>query len=97
MRDALSYFARAAVQSLLLAARAGVVLDVHPSNFAVVEGAIFYIDDDIALGEDIPSIGHAILQRVEEYEGASEALDAYLDVVEDQIRAQLKPCERLAA
>jgi signal recognition particle receptor subunit beta len=85
LAGALWTYAIAAVNSLLLAARSGVVLDVHPSNFTVVEGLVYYLDDDIHSGERIPSIGYSLLHRVEEYSKWPGALDAYLTALEENI------------
>lgn len=90
---ALSDFARVAVDALVLAARQGVVLDVHPSNYAERDGKLYYLDDDIAGGASCPSIGHALLRRVEEYERWSGATDAYLETIESLITERLTAAE----
>lgn len=75
---ALETFAQASVRSLALAARAGIVLDVHPSNFALSDGQAVYLDDDIAAGSRVPAIGHALLRRFDEYEKWPGALENYV-------------------
>lgn len=87
--EALAVFARMAVESMLQTARRGLVLDVHPSNFATVGERPVYLDDDISDGEHIPTVGHALLQRVLEYERSAAAVEHYLDVLEHQMLAEL--------
>lgn len=89
--EALSAFAHAAVESMLQASRRGLVLDVHPSNFATVAGQAVYLDDDIGDGEQIPTIGHALLQRVLEYGHLPEAVDAYLATLKGEVEQRLSP------
>jgi signal recognition particle receptor subunit beta len=86
---ALCSFARAAIDALALAARAGLVLDVHPSNFATVDGHVAYVDDDIAVGRVIPAIGHAVLRRVEEYGRWTGATEAYVRFLESSLHSSL--------
>jgi signal recognition particle receptor subunit beta len=88
--DALCLYARAVVAALLLAGRSGVVLDVHPSNFGSIGSALFYIDDDIAVGTSLPLIGHAILQRVEELPD-EPAIATYLERLCDQVKKHMEP------
>lgn len=86
---ALTEFARAAVSAMRLAARGGLALDVHPSNFGATDGEVIYLDDDIGQGCRIPSIGHALLQRCDEYAHRRQALSAYLDALESEITSRL--------
>lgn len=78
----LTAFASAAVHALFLAARQGIVLDVHPSNYGVREGRIFYLDDDVESGDSIPGIGFALLSRADEYAGYPDAIEAYVSALE---------------
>jgi signal recognition particle receptor subunit beta len=93
---ALRKFGDAAVAALVLAARRSVVLDVHPSNFGSVDQALFYLDDDINDGSALPAIGHALLQRVEEYAERPEAVSGYLMRVHEQMQTRLSPSEARA-
>jgi hypothetical protein len=77
LSEALCGYAEAACTSLRLALDSGLVLDVHPSNFGVVGGRCYYIDDDIAQGSRPASIGHALLRRADEYGEQVGAVDAY--------------------
>ena len=72
-----------------LAAVRGVVLDVHPSNFAFVGGALAYLDDDVADGPRMPSIAHALLQRVREYSAFVGARDSYLIKLQSEMERRL--------
>jgi hypothetical protein len=90
---ALTAFAEAAVQALSLAARSGLVLDVHPSNFTLADGRIAYLDDDIALGSRVPAIGHALLRRVDEYAAWPAATAAYVDTLHSSVTSALSPAE----
>ncbi len=93
LQVALEAFARAAVDALALAARAGVALDVHPSNFAVADGRVVYLDDDVATGERLPAIGHVLLRRVEEYARFPQCVTAYLSALRTALGGQLAPEE----
>jgi hypothetical protein len=93
LQVALEAFARAAVDALVLAARAGVVLDVHPSNFAVADGRVVYLDDDVATGERLPAIGHVLLRRVEEYASFPRCTAAYVATLQQALGARLAPEE----
>jgi signal recognition particle receptor subunit beta len=85
---ALDAFADAAVDALALALRSGLVLDVHPSNFALVDGRVTYVDDDITTAERVPAIGHALLRRIDEYAHRPEAVATYLQAVSDALPAR---------
>ncbi|MFW6031181.1 MAG: hypothetical protein ACOC9T_01200 [Myxococcota bacterium] len=87
--EALRQYARGVVASVVLAARRGVVVDVHPSNFASIGEDVYYLDDDVVQGTTIPSVGHAILQRVVEYEAYPRAVEAFLDTLVESMRASL--------
>lgn len=86
---ALQRFAGAAVHAMVMAARNGVVLDVHPGNFASADQRIAYIDDDIESGSALPLIGALLLQRVQEYEHHPKAIERYLAALEQHIAVQL--------
>ncbi|MFW6067277.1 MAG: hypothetical protein ACOC97_02990 [Myxococcota bacterium] len=88
---ALSCYARSVVEALLLAARRQIVLDVHPSNFAVVNGQTVYVDDDVADGRELPSIGHAVLRRIDEYGHRPSAVSTYVRALEREISERLTP------
>jgi signal recognition particle receptor subunit beta len=88
---ALANYAQATVAAVQLAARRGMVLDVHPSNFAAIGERIHYLDDDIDEGFQIPAVGHAILQRVLEYEAYPEAIDHYLKGLLEGVQEKLLP------
>jgi|CXWL01.1.fsa_nt_gi hypothetical protein len=77
----LAGYASAVVDAVRLAARHGVLLDVHPSNFADTPSGIVYLDDDIDRGCLLPAIGHAILHRVDEYAAFPAAVEAYVDAL----------------
>jgi hypothetical protein len=79
LADALARFAEAAIDAFALARRHEVVLDVHPANFAYVDGRVRYIDDDVGVGRDLPAIGHALLRRADEYARFPEALRRFAD------------------
>ncbi|MBX7221477.1 MAG: hypothetical protein K1Y36_16120 [Blastocatellia bacterium] len=91
LAEALEIFARAVVRSLLLTARQEVVLDVHPSNFALGWDQVtyWYLDDDIGSGSKIPTIGYAILKRVEEYQRFPAAVETYVDALEQSLLLRL--------
>jgi len=89
LASALQNYATAVVDSIELAANRGLVLDVHPSNFAATPDGLFYLDDDILLGSKLPAIGHAILQRVSEYSDRVEVVESYLARLEQQLEARL--------
>lgn len=89
LASALSTFAKAAVDAMILAARQGIVLDVHPSNYAEREGRVFYLDDDIAAGTSCPTLAYSLLHRVDEYGGWSGATEAYLAALEQQIAQRI--------
>ena len=87
--EALGVFARTAVDAMLLAARQGVCLDVHPSNFAGAGEHLWYLDDDITAAHRVPAIGYALLHRVEEYSHRPEIVDRYLSLLEEEISARV--------
>lgn len=90
----LERFARAAVDALVLAARSHVVLDVHPSNFASIDDRLYYLDDDVGNGAAIPTIGHAILRRAEEWARFPDAVRRFGDAVVGAALRQLDERER---
>jgi signal recognition particle receptor subunit beta len=79
--DALTMFAEVAVTSAGLAARHGILLDIHPSNFASFSDKIYYLDDDIGVGSQVPAFGHAVLRRADEYAEHPPALSTYVDAL----------------
>ncbi len=89
LASSLAAYATAAVEAMLIAARRQVQLDVHPSNFALTPGGLWYLDDDIGLAPTLPAIGHALLQRVEEYGKWSAAVDIYLAALEEALASRL--------
>jgi hypothetical protein len=95
LAEALLAYGEAAVRALILAARSGLVLDVHPSNFAMAEKRLAYLDDDIVPGDRIPAIGHSLMRRVDEYERWPAAIAAYVQGLESRISADLTPQEVL--
>lgn len=82
LSKALDAYARASLLALHLLLRNEIVLDVNPSNFTGARGAYFYLDDDIGIGTRIPSLGHAWLQRLEEYSAFPTALEHYVATLE---------------
>lgn len=78
-------FAEAALETIALAARRSIVLDLHPSNFGVESGRVRYIDDEVEHGTRHPALSHALLQRVEEYVGFPIAVHAYVAELERQL------------
>lgn len=91
---ALERFAAAAIESVWLAARQQVVLDVHPSNYAEVGGRLRYIDDDVGVGRALPAIGHALLRRAEEYARFPAALRRFGEAIVERAGRQLDAVER---
>ncbi len=87
--NALTEFARAAVAAMLLASHSELVLDVHPSNLALVDKQVVYLDDDFHSGQALPMIGYALLQRVDEYAHWSRAIDRYVEALEEEMLARL--------
>jgi len=87
--QALELFAGVAVESMLLAAHQGVCLDVHPSNFASSGQDFWYLDDDVGTGNRIPTIGYALLRRVEEYAHRPLAVERYVTALETQISSRI--------
>lgn len=89
LASALAAYAAAAIEGMALAARRQAQLDIHPSNFALTADGIWYVDDDIGTGSVLPAIGHALLQRVEEYGRWERAVDVYLSALEEALPAHL--------
>lgn len=89
LASALMKFATVAVEAMLLAARRNIILDVHPSNFADLDGRFVYIDDDIGTGSEILTIGYALLHRVEENARWVKAVALYLMALEDLMMSRL--------
>lgn len=89
MAAALGWFARAAALSAQLASRKRLRLDVSPTNFAMLRGDVLYIDDDIDDGAEMPALGHALIQRFEEYAAFPKALAAYAGAIEESLSAHL--------
>lgn len=87
LTGALRAFAAAAGRAVSLAAHQRLLLDVHPSNFAAVGSELYYLDDDIAQGDSLPQLGHALLQRVEEYAPHAAVIASYLTAVEQALTA----------
>jgi hypothetical protein len=91
--SALVAFARVAASALQLAARAQLVLDIHPSNFGAHDGRVFYLDDDVETGTTLPSLGFALLTRVDEYAAHPGAVERYVDALVDALVERLTPTE----
>lgn len=83
LASALAAFATAAVESMALAVRQEVQLDVHPSNFALTPDGLWYVDDDIGHSPLLPAIAHSLLRRVDEYSAWEAAVDVYLSALEE--------------
>ncbi len=89
LAEGLVSFANVAVESMQLAARQRLALDVHPSNFACVRDRAYYVDDDIELSNRLPAIGHSLLKRVDEYRDWPDAVESYLACLERTIPTAL--------
>jgi hypothetical protein len=87
---ALEAYAEAVVSSVLLTLKEELVLDIHPSNFSVIDGHMRYIDDDIVTGRQMPLLGYSVLQRVEEYGDQADAITRYLDRLEADLEQRVK-------
>jgi hypothetical protein len=83
LASALAAFATAAVESMALAVRQEVQLDVHPSNFALTPDGLWYVDDDIGRSPLLPAIAHCLLRRVDEYSAWEAAVDVYVSALEE--------------
>jgi signal recognition particle receptor subunit beta len=93
LEHALACYARGTAAAVQLAVRRGLVLDVHPSNFACIGDRIHYMDDDVDDGTTVPTLGHALLQRVVEYPLPREAWDRYMAHFLEALRAALEADE----
>jgi CheY-like chemotaxis protein len=87
--SALVKFAYGALDSLLLASRKGIALDVHPSNYATYSSRIIYIGDDISKSSQLPSIGYALLSCVNEYVQWQTSVNAYLETLISLLTSRL--------
>ena len=87
--DALCAYAGACVVGLQLAARQGLVIDLHPSNLARTADGVVYLDDDVSTGSRLPLIGYALLHRVEEYGHRPAAVETYVSLLARALRAEL--------
>jgi hypothetical protein len=85
----LSAYAEVIVRALALASDKQIQLDVHPSNFGWGSGSLRYLDDDLGRGSRLPAIGHAILQRIEEYAAWPRATGAYVDLLVELLPARV--------
>ncbi len=94
LTSALDHYATSIVLSAKLAARDGIILDVHPSNFALEEGRLRYIDDDVTLGSQIPTLGYSLLKRVEEYGDFVEPTRSYVEQIIKSLTSELNAGER---
>jgi hypothetical protein len=83
LASALAAFATAAVESMALAVRQEVQLDIHPSNFALTPDGLWYVDDDIGCSPLLPAVAHSLLRRVDEYSTWAAAVDVYLSALEE--------------
>jgi hypothetical protein len=93
MTTALIKFAYCAVESLLLASRRGIVLDVHPGNYATYSSRLVYIDDNISKGSQLPLIGQALLSQMSEHAQWQTSLNAYLETLESLLTSRLSPAD----
>ena len=90
---ALVGFADVALGAGALAIRRGVAVDVHPSNFGELGGRVFYLDDDIGSARTIPTLGHSLLRRVDEYAGRAGPVARYVAHVGAGLVERLDPEE----
>jgi hypothetical protein len=74
---------------MVLAATQGIALDVHPSNFATIEGTDVYLDDDIGTAGQLPLVGWAILARIDEYVAFADAAGQYVEELRRGLTARL--------
>lgn len=87
--DALGRFADAVTEALVRAARTGQGLDLHPSNFAIDEDRLVYLDDEVMPAPPVPGAVHAILQRAEELAAYPAAIEHYAGVLIDELSTRL--------
>lgn len=89
LRAALLTYAQVALHAVALAAVNSVLLDVHPSNFGLLDGKVVYLDDDVGNGERLPAIGHQLLRRVDEYAHHAGPVGAYVEALAAGLGAEL--------
>lgn len=89
LATALVQFAHAVAESVSCAAKLGQGLDIHPSNFAVDEERVVYLDDEVSSAPPLLGAAHSILQRAEEYASFPESIAAYGDALVERLRERL--------
>jgi signal recognition particle receptor subunit beta len=81
LSDVLSHYARVVVRGLRLCLDSNGVLDLDPRNFALFCEEVFYFDDELPHGAEVPLAGHAMLRRFDEYATYPGALRVYLEIL----------------
>ena len=67
-------------QALALCRRKQLVLDLHPSAYAVEYGRVVYVRDHLAHGDALPDVGPALLALVEQL-ADDPSIDAHIDAL----------------
>jgi len=78
-------YARAVATAVELAAKHNIVLDLHPSNFAVDSGRLLYLDDDIRDGTRLGSLQTALIETIRPY----GAMEEYLSILDETVLRSL--------
>jgi signal recognition particle receptor subunit beta len=89
LAETLGRFAGAVTESLVRAVRTGQGLDLHPSNFAIDEDRLVYLDDDVTSAPPVPGTAHAILQRAEELAAYPAAIEHYAGALIEDMSTRL--------
>jgi signal recognition particle receptor subunit beta len=90
LSEVLSHYARVVVRSLRVCLDSNRVLDLDPRNFGLFCDEVFYFDDELPYGVEMPLAGHAMLRRFDEYAAHPGALGVYLEVLLQELERHLR-------
>ena len=93
---ALVEYARASFAAMVLLKGHRLVLDINPSNFARHADGVGYTDDDICVGDHLPSLGYAWLKRIDEYASTYDAIEQYVSEIEGRILDEVSAADARA-
>jgi len=88
----LEEFAHCFARSLRTLAERNILIDLHPSNVAYVDGRSLYLDDDLGTGGAYPLV-HAVMQRFEEFSQWPDVTSTFAKSIARAVRQELAPSQ----
>lgn len=93
LETALAAYATAALATLRYAVRREVLLSLHPANFAVARGVVYYVGDDIRQGNWPEDFGARVLEPVEALARSPQWTEAYVEQLAQGLRDEFREAD----